>query len=101
MIVYNITIKVDRAIADDWIQWQQAENIPSVMKTGLFDSYYLYRLLDQDDTDGPTFVIQYCTSGIEKYMEYIVQYAPVFRQHAMEKWGPGFVAFRTVMESVN
>ena len=101
MIVYNITVKIDPAIEAAWIQWQQQEHIPDIMASGQFTQWKMFRLLEQDDIEGMTFVIQYFAPAMENYIRYIEVYAPVLRQKAFDKWGNSFIAFRTVMEVVN
>ncbi len=56
MFIYNITIKVNNAILKEWMKWQMEEHIPEGMSTNLFDQYKFFRLLNQDDTEGPNFV---------------------------------------------
>lgn len=100
MIVYNITMKIDPEIKTEWLEWQKSEHIPDVMATGLFTSYNFFHLLNQDETDGITYVIQYFASSIENYDHYIKNFALQLRQKALEKWKDGIVAFRSVMEFV-
>ena len=100
MIVYNITNKVRWNILEAWLEWQVAEQIPAVLATGLFDGHRLYRLLEQDEEEGPTFVIQYVTSSIERYRLFTEEYGETFQQAGWSKWGDGFIAFRTLMESI-
>ena len=101
MIVYNITIKVTPAIEENWLEWQKTEHIPEMMATGLFVEYKLFRLLELEETDGSTYVIQYFTDSIEKYAIYIEEYAPALRKKAADKWADQFIGFRTVMEVVH
>ena len=100
MIVYNITTKVSRNIADEWVAWQKQEHIPEIMATKLFDDYNMLRLLEQDEEDGITFVVQYFTSSKQRYQKYISMFAGVLREKAFAKWGNQFIAFRTIMEAV-
>ena len=100
MYVYNITIKIDPQIEADWIKWQKEEHIPEIMATGLFSEYRFFRLLEQDETDGLTYIVQYFTSSLEQYKKYIEEFAPITRNNAIKKWGDRFVAFRTVMQSI-
>ena len=99
MIVYNLTIKVSWGILDNWLPWELQEHIPAVMGTGSFDDYKFYRLLDEDETEGPTFVLQYFTSSLERYEQYVIEHASRHRQEGLDKWGDGFIAFRTLMSS--
>jgi Domain of unknown function (DUF4286) len=101
MIVYNITYKVRWDILEGWLAWQLEEQVPVVLATGLFTGHRLYRLLDQDEEEGPTFVIQYFASSEEQYRRFIIEFAPAIQQSARGKWGDGFIAFHTVMASVD
>jgi hypothetical protein len=101
MIVYNFTIKIHPAIENAWLQWQQQEHIPEIMASGQFTEYKMFRLLEQDETDGLTFVVQYFAPTMENYLTFIEEFAPVLQQKAFDKWGNRFIAFRTVMQVVN
>ena len=100
MIVWNITCKVRWEILEGWLNWQLEEQVPATLATGLFDDYRLYRLLEQDEKEGPTFIIQFYTSSPQRYHQFISQFEPGLRQEGWDKWGDGFIAFRTLMESV-
>jgi hypothetical protein len=100
MIVYNITSKVRWNILEGWLSWQLEEQIPAILSTGAFDTFQFYRLLEQDEEEGPTFVIQFFTSSIERYEQFMIGWAPGLQETGREKWGDGFIAFRTLMESV-
>jgi len=100
MIVYNITMKVNREIEKDWIRWQKEEHIVEIMRTGSFSEYKFFRLLDHEDEEGVTYVIQYFAPSIEKYNEYIEKHAPLLQKKAIDKWKDQFISFRTTMEAV-
>ncbi|HEV2355849.1 MAG TPA: DUF4286 family protein [Puia sp.] len=100
MIVYNITCKVRWEIVGGWLAWQRDEHVPATLATGFFDESRLFRLLDQEEDEGPTFVIQFFTSSQERYQRFLLDCEPGLRRAAWEKWGSGYIAFRTLMESV-
>ena len=100
MFVYNISMKVQNVILDEWIAWQKEEHIPEIMATKLFRKYHFYRLLEQDDTEGTTFIIQYFTDSKENYDSYLLLYAPGLREKALKKWDDRFIGHRTFMEAV-
>src|SRR5258708_39672639 len=99
-IVYNVTIKVRWDILEEWLVWQLKEQIPAVLSTSLFDGHQFYRLLEQDEEEGPTFVVQYFTSSLQRYRQFMIEFAPALQQQGWDKWGSGFIAFRTLMGSV-
>ena len=57
MIIYNVTIKVDASIADAWLQWLLREHIPDMLHTGCFRSHRVVRLMEVDDSEGPTYAV--------------------------------------------
>lgn len=97
-ILYNVTIKVDHSIARDWRQWMLQVHIPALIATGCFVDAKFYRLLEQDDTEGPTFSAQYFCASKEDYERYLADFAPQMRAETMQLWGKHYVAFRSVME---
>jgi hypothetical protein len=99
--VYNITIKIEPDIETEWIQWQKEEHIPEIMATGYFQKYQFYKLLEQDEEDGITYIVQYFAESEVEYKKYLAGAAPLLRQKALKKWGDKFIAFRTVMQVVN
>jgi hypothetical protein len=101
MIIYNITIKVEWSIAQDWLDWMQNQHIPAVLGTGCFEKHQLVRLLQVDETDGPTYAAQYYAPSLTKYDYYLQHYAPGFRKEVADKWGDKYVDFRTLMQEVD
>jgi hypothetical protein len=101
MIIYNVTIKVAQAIATEWLAWLQAEHIPEVIATGCFTHATILRLLEVDDTEGPTYAVQYFAESKALYNQYINKHAAAMRERGYTKWGDQFIAFRSVMQVVN
>ena len=101
MIIYNVTTKVSAAIQDAWLGWMQEEHIPAMISTGCFTHAAILRLLEIDDSEGPTYAIQYHAESKALYNRYIEQFAVAMRQQSFDKWGDQFIAFRSVMMVVN
>ncbi|HEY4205915.1 MAG TPA: DUF4286 family protein [Puia sp.] len=99
MIVYNVTYKVRWNIQQQWLIWLKEEHVARHVETGLFDGSRIYRLLDQDEEEGPTYIAQYFTTDLLRYEQFIIEFAPRFQQDSWGKWGDGFIAFRTLMTS--
>jgi Domain of unknown function (DUF4286) len=79
----------------------KAEHIPQILRTHLFEDCKIYRLLEQDDQQGPTYTVQFLTSSEENYRKYLAEFAPLIRQKAFARWGDKFIAHRTLMELVH
>lgn len=101
MFIYNITIKVATAIHKEWLIWLKEEHIPEVIKTGCFTHATILQLLEVDESEGPTYAIQYHAESKSLYNNYIENHATRLREKSYEKWGNQFIAFRSVMQVVN
>ncbi len=101
MIVYNVTIKIAQAIQDDWLIWLREEHIPDVIQTGCFTHAVILRLMEVDDSEGPTYAVQYYAESMGLYNNYIENHSSQMRQKGFDKWGDKFIAFRSVMQVVN
>lgn len=100
MFIYNVTIKVDESIRDEWLKWIKEDHIPKVMDTGCFVKHQLVKLIGVDEQEGPTYAVQYYADTFEKYEKYISDYATELRKESLDMWGDSFIAFRTLMEVV-
>lgn len=101
MFIYNVTIKVRTDIQTAWLDWLQTEHIPEVLTTGCFHDAIVLRLLEIDDSEGPTYAVQYKAESKAQYNLYITKHADELRQKSFDKWGDAFIAFRSVMQVVN
>lgn len=97
MILYNVTIKIDTAIHQEWLQWMRAEHIPAVMNTGCFESHRVCKLMTEEE-DGVTYAIQYFCKDLPTYFRYQENYAPALQAETATRYKDRFVAFRTLLE---
>lgn len=101
MIVYNITVKVDAAVAAEWLRWLREMEAPESLATGCFYDYRLFGLPELHDADGPTYAVQYHARTRADYDRYLQQFAARFQQQAAEKWGSRVLSFGTLMEALD
>lgn len=100
MIIYNVTVKIEKALEEDWLSWMKATHIPDVLKTGLFSEHRICRIMHDDDDGGVTFAIQYGCADMEAFQTYQTKYAKALQADHMERYKDRYVAFRTLMEVV-
>lgn len=101
MFLYNVTIKVHSDIQDEWLQWLQQVHVPEVLETGCFTDARICRMLEIDDSEGPTYSIQYKAATKSDYNRYISLHAEGLRNKSFAQWGDKFIAFRSLMQIVN
>lgn len=100
MIVYNVTVKVDLDINNIWVEWMKKDHIPKVLATGCFTGYKLYRIAEEDQTDGITYAVQYFAAAISDYFNYQANFAPALQKEAKDTFPDKFVAHRTLLREV-
>lgn len=97
-IIYSVTVKPDRDIEDQYVAWLKDEHMAEVVSTGCFDSFRFYKVMTEDERDGASYNIQYLTTEMSRYFDYINDHAPIMRAKGKEKFGEKFHAFRTLLK---
>jgi hypothetical protein len=101
MIIYNVTTKIDASIHEPWVEWMKATHIPDVLKSGCFTDYKFVRLLEIDESEGPTYAVQFFADSKADYNRYIELHAPALREDVFSVWGNKFISFRSLMQVVH
>ncbi len=96
-IIYNITVSIDYAYADEWLTWMKSTHIPDVLATGSFLDAKLSKIL-AEESGGASYSIQYLCENMETYDQYQKQFAPKLQQEHNLKFQGKFAAFRTLLE---
>ena len=99
MILYNVTVSIDPAIQDDWLQWMRETHIPDVMRTGMFLQAQINQVLSEEDT-GVTFAIQYTCESKEMLDQYQSVFAPALQAEHTQRYNGKFGAFRTLLQII-
>ena len=99
MLIYNVTIQLEKAIAVDWLEWMQQVHIPEVLQSGSFTSHQMMRLLD-DNPDVVTYAVQYHCPSMTELQRYQAEYAPALQEAHRNRYEGRFVAFRTLLEKI-
>ena len=98
MIIYNVTLKVNRSISEEWLEWLKKTHSKEMLETTLFYDCRICRLLEQDDTEDLTFVVQYYCRSLNDYRNYMENHAEAMRRKGTERFGTQVLGFRTLME---
>lgn len=101
MYIYNVTTYVHWSIHEAWLQWMKQQHMPALVATGCFDRFQLVRLLETDETDGPTYAVQYFSHTKDDYLRYMELHEQRFSEEKRDKWGERSISFSTLMELVN
>jgi hypothetical protein len=99
MIIYNVTIAIDKRVEKEWVSWMKTRHIPEVLATGHFTSYRMCKILHEDD-ETQSFAVQYFCESMDIFMQYNQQHAPRLQADHKKHFPDQFVAIRTLMEII-
>jgi hypothetical protein len=99
MILYNVTVSIDPAIADEWLEWMRSRHIPDVMATGCFLESRISRVHGEEE-GGLTYAITYLSPSQEKMEEYRDMHAPELQKEHSDRFAGRFAAFRTILSVI-
>ena len=100
MLLYNITIGIDKEIEAEWLQWMKDQYIPVIMQTGMFVDWKIYKVLHDQDDSSVSYSVQYFSETIEKVVQFVEQIEPELNKQHQKKYKDRHVAFRTLLEEV-
>lgn len=100
MILYNLTIRIDHDIQGEWLEYIRKKYVLSVMETGLFSDFKIYRLLNEPDDEGITYALQFFASSLGDVERYLNEYAHAISGDHLARFRNKHVAFNTLLESI-
>lgn len=100
MILYNVTVNIDKEVENEWLDYMKKTHIPEVMETGAFVEYRMFRLLTDEEEPGTNYAIMYYAKTMEDVHNYQQEHAERLQKEHTEKYKDRFVAYRSMLESV-
>lgn len=100
MVLYNVTININHQCEKEWLGWMLNQHIPEIMKTGMFHSFDIYRMLVDDQSGGTNYSIQYAADTLAQVEKYLEEHAPLLMSEHNSKFKNQHASYRTVMEKV-
>lgn len=100
MILYNVTVNIEKAVEAEWLTWMKSHHIPKVLATGMFTHNKIYKLLLETENEDATYSVQYYAESIGHLEKYLEHHAPALIQEHMDRYRHKHVAFRTVLQEV-
>jgi Domain of unknown function (DUF4286) len=100
MIIFNDTVILDEAIHQKWLNWLHEFYIPTVMDTGVFNSYQVLNVIDSPN-EGVTYCVQYQTESLEKFNQFYTNHLHRLQAIQNEQFENQFVLFNTLMQTVD
>ncbi|MES2762732.1 MAG: DUF4286 family protein [Bacteroidota bacterium] len=97
MYIYNVTVSIEKSIADEWLNWMKTIHVPDVLKTGYFIDNKICRVLNVDD-EGATYSIQYTFKEMADIEAYQKNDAKRLQDEHSKRYEGKYAAFRTLLQ---
>ena len=98
MILYNVTISIENACHDEWLNWMRNRHVPDIMATGFFVKKAILRLLNEEDNGNVTYAFQYYLRNLTDLEDYQNTYETILWAEYQQRYRDRYVSFRTVLE---
>ena len=70
------------------------------METGCFVDHKVYRILQEDETEGISYAFQYFANNITDYFNYQKNFAAALQKQSLDLFPGKYSAFRTILKEV-
>lgn len=100
MYLFNETIGIDKSAEQEWLIWMKEKHMPAVMKTNMFVSSKIYRVLHDNEDETISYSVQYFAETIDHVQQYLEVFAPKILEEFHTKFKDRHVAFRTLLMEI-
>jgi hypothetical protein len=100
MILYNLTINIDKAAEREWLNWMRFEYLPEVMDTELPLSYKILRLLTEVENGGETYTFQFSFKNRISYFRFQKLHSDELLDKIQQRYMNKYVMFQSLLEEV-
>lgn len=100
MLLYNVTVGVDKEIEEEWLRYMKEKHIHDVLATGLFVDYKMYKVLHDQEEGTISYSVQYFARTIEDIKKYLEVFAPALVEQHRRRFQNRHVAFMTLLDEV-
>jgi hypothetical protein len=101
MLLYNITVGIDKEIENDWVIWVKQNYIPAILATGFFVESKMYRIVTHEDESSVSYSIQLFAEKIENVVQYLNEHTSTIIEAHRLKFKDRHVVFNTLLEEVS
>jgi hypothetical protein len=98
MLLYNVTVGIDKEIEPEWLMWIKEYYLPKAMQTNAFIGYKIYKVLTHEDESSVSYSIQYFSDAIEKIVAYLNNDGKILVEEHRERFKGRHVVFNTLLQ---
>jgi hypothetical protein len=98
MLLYNVTIGVDKEIESEWLTWMKQYYLPKAMETDAFTGFKIYKVLTHEDESSVSYSVQYFSDDIEKVVYYLNNEGKILVEEHRARFKGRHAVFNTLLE---
>src|SRR4051812_460666 len=98
MLVYTITINIEKSVAEEWLVWMKENFLNAIIATNLFDKYHAFKVLH--DSDGDTYTFQFFCKDILHYKKFQDEHKGHIIHALMTSFPEKVVYFNTLLQEL-
>ncbi|MBS1506771.1 MAG: DUF4286 family protein [Bacteroidetes bacterium] len=98
MLLYNVTVGVDKEIEAEWLTWVKQYYLPAVMQTQAFHEFKIYKVLTHEDEGSVSYSIQYFSDSIEKIVHFLNNDGKKLVEEHRARFKDRHVVFNTLLQ---
>ena len=91
MIIYEVKIKIEETVEQEWLQWMRDIHAPDVVATGYAQSFQILKPLEDEPL---TYYFQYHFDSKAAFDTYVAECAPALKADVLERYPNRFTASR-------
>ena len=100
MIIYNVTICVDKEVELLWTEWMRSKHIIEVMQTNCFIKYQFGRIISYKEEGAVSYTVAYFCENMKNLHEYQAKFANKLQQDYHQNFANKTNTFRTLIEVI-
>lgn len=85
MIVYNFTVKIDRVVVDEWVEWVQRVYIPRALDSNHFEYCRVYKLQGVEK-GGKTYALHLYSKSLKDLEDFLDEDEVSLLEEQLEKF---------------
>lgn len=100
MVLYNVTMNVDKEIEEEWLKWMKDVHIKDVIATGYFSDCKVFQLMSEEP-QGTTYAFQYFAASAKDIQQYQNEHGAKLQMDVITRYGDKVMSFRTLLKQVH
>ncbi|MGV3525917.1 MAG: DUF4286 family protein [Candidatus Sericytochromatia bacterium] len=101
MIIYSVTVSIERPQAEEWLMWMEQDYLPEALASGYIQSYLLNQLMEPIyEPNTLTYNLQYEMQGFSELDAFRRRVEPTLEGYHRDRFGEQSLAVRSVLKTL-